>query len=44
MNTFWILFFAVGFASGYGLREILSRRRRARERERWQTRQTQEAT
>jgi hypothetical protein len=26
--------FAAGFASGYGVREILSRRRRARERER----------
>jgi hypothetical protein len=26
--------FAAGFASGYGVREIVSRRRRARERER----------
>jgi hypothetical protein len=37
--TLTIFLFAAGFASGYGVREILSRRRRARERVRWQERQ-----
>lgn len=44
MNTafFVLALFAAGFAAGYGAREIVSRRRRARERDRyWATRQAE---
>jgi hypothetical protein len=42
MNTALVILalFAAGFAAGYGAREFVSRRRRARERQRhWSTRQ-----
>jgi len=43
MNTafFVLALFAAGFVAGYGAREIVSRRRRARERDRWATRQAE---
>jgi len=44
MGTAWVVLvlFAAGFVAGYGAREFVSRRRRARERERyWATRQAE---
>lgn len=38
---FVLALFAAGFGAGYGVREVMSRRRRARERERWATRQAE---